>query len=630
MKRRLAPRIVWLALAASPAVCATRPALAQTSLNTEVSAQRVEVNEPFSVEVTLMSSDSGNVTSAKLPVPAGIRVRGPSTQSRSQLTITNGQMMRQTGVTLTWTLVADKPGTYRIGPPSLDFAGQTFKGNARNVEVVAQGAGGPRMQRPDPFDPFGMFPGFPGFPGMGRGGFPFPDLDDQEPQAPLVPPDFQTERALDPLAFLVAKATPRKVVVGQALSLKIIAYGARGVYSPVSPTEPSRDGFLSFDVEPDAQGIQMSLGGQTFIAQKLRDLVLFPLKSGTLRIGSMRFGFKGRGYPPSPGAMGLMRESAPIDITVVEPPLKGRPAGYRIGDVGQYKLEASVDPKHVKQGEAVSVIAKLEGTGNVPAKLDVPQQNGVDWMEPTQIEKLEARDGNVHGSRTFTFVVRLDKPGSVDLGELSLPFYNPASSTYEVARATLGTVQVDAQPGQPPPAVSAPNDRLQGLLTPPTALGPTPRKPTYLADSPTFFGVLAVAPLSVLALSGLSRLGQSLAHRRRVRQATPARRAAIELEAARKFAQGGDHLGACAALDRALHLAVEATTGLKSRGVLRSELGRELASRKVPKELASEVAALLETMENARFVAHGEREPTNALIEKTERTIRELERSSRG
>lgn len=629
MKRTLVRRIVWLALAAGPAMLAPSEAAAQTNLNTEFSAQRVEVNEPFTVEVTLMSSDSGNVTSAKLPVPGGIRARGPSTQSRSQLTITNGQMMRQTGVTLTWTLVAEKPGTYRIGPPSLEFAGQTFKGNARSVEVVPEGAGGPRARRPDPFDPFGMFPGFPGFPGMGRGGFPFPDLDDQEPQAPLVPPDFQIDRALDPLAFLVAKATPRKVVVGQAVSLKILAYGARGVFSPVNPTEPSREGFLSFDVEPDAQGVQMSVGGQTYIAQKLRDLVLFPLKSGTLRIGSMGFGFKGRGYPPSPGAMGLMRESAPIDITVVEPPLKGRPPGYRIGDVGQYKLEASVDPKIIKQGEAVSVVAKLEGTGNVPAKLDVPQQNGVDWMEPTQIEKLEARDGNVHGSRTFTFVVRLDTPGTIDLGELSLPYYNPDRSAYEVARAVLGTVRVEAQPGQAPAVVNAPNDRLKDLLAPPTALGPAPKTPSYFADSPSFFGVLALGPLSVLALSGLSRLGQTLGHRRRVRQATPARRAAIELEAARKSAQAGDHLAACAALDRALHLAVEATTGLKSRGVLRSELGRELESRKVPKELASEVVALLETMENARFV-QGTHEPTNALIEKTERAIRELERSSRG
>ena len=49
----------------------------------------------------------------------------------------------------------------------------------------------------------------------------------------------------------------------------------------------------------------------------------------------------------------------------------------------------------------------------------------------------------------------------------------------------------------------------------------------------------------------------------------------------------------------------------------------------MPKELASEVVALLETMENARFV-QGTHEPTNALIEKTERAIRELERSSRG
>jgi hypothetical protein len=632
VRRSLAARVVALALLASPSLFVSRAALAQTNLSTEFSAQRVEVNEPFTVQVTLMSSDSGNVTSAKLPVPAGIQVRGPNTQTRSQITIANGQMVRQNGVTLSWTLVAEKPGTYRIGPPSVEFAGQALKGNARNVEVVPEGTGGPRRGRPDPFDPFGMFPnmpGFPSFPGFGRA-FPFPDLDDNEPVLPAVPPDFQIGSALDPLAFLVAKATPRKVVVGQAVSLKILAYGSRGLYQPVNPTEPSRDGFLSFDVEPDPQGVQMQLGGQTFIAQKVRDLVLFPLKSGTLRIGSMRFGFKGRGYPPSPGALGLMRESAPIDITVVEPPMQGRPAGYRVGDVGQYKLEATVDPKSVKQGEAVSVIATLEGTGNVPAKLDVPQQNGVDWMDPTQIEKLEARDGNVHGSRTFTFVVRIDKAGSVDLGELTLPYYDPERGTYEVARARLGTVEVAAAPGHAAPAANAPTDRFKDLIQPPKALGPAPEKTHYWSDTPGFFGLLAAGPLSVLALSGVTRLGQNLLHKRRVRGATPARRAAIELEAARRFAQGNDSSAACAALERALHLAVEATTALKSRGVLRSELTNELRARKVPDDLARDVVVLLETLENARFVASAEREPDNALIEKTERIVRELERSSRG
>ncbi|MFZ5892240.1 MAG: BatD family protein [Myxococcota bacterium] len=633
MKPSLAARALVVALSASSPLFFTRPLLADTNLSTDFSAQRVEVNEPFSVQVTLMSTDSGTITSAKLPVPAGLKSQGPSTQTRSQVTIANGQMVRQTGVTLTWTLVAEKPGTYRIGPPSLEFAGQTFKGNARSVEVVPEGAGGGRGRRPDPFDPFGMFqgmPGFPGFPGMGRG-FPFPDFDDVgQPQLPPVPPDLQTDRAPDPIAFLTAKTNSKRVVVGQTLSLKLAAYGSRGDYGAVGLTEPSREGFLSFDVDTDPQVAQVPIGGQVFIGKKLRDLVLVPIRTGTLRIGSMKFGFKGKGYPPSPGALGLMRESPPLDIVVVEPPLKGRPPGYRLGDVGQYRLSATVDPKRVKQGEAVSVIATLEGTGNVPAKLNVPQQNGVDWMDPTIIQKLEARDASVHGSRTFTFVVRLDKAGSVDLGELSLPFYDPERGAYDVARALLGTVDVEAQANQAPVVANAVVDRLKDLIQPPTTLGPAPSKRRYLADTPSFFGLLAVGPLAVLALSGATRLGQVLLHRSRVRQATPARRAALELEAARKLALSGDHRGTCAALDRALHLAIEATTGLKSRGVLRSELARELSARKVPAELAKDVVALLETMENARFVAESEHEPTHALIERSERAIRELERSSRG
>ena len=38
------------------------------------------------------------------------------------------------------------------------------------------------------------------------------------------------------------------------------------------------------------------------------------------------------------------------------------------------------------------------------------------------------------GTRTFSYVVRVHKPGSIDLGEVRLPYYDPDRKTYEIAQ----------------------------------------------------------------------------------------------------------------------------------------------------------------------------------------------------
>jgi hypothetical protein len=603
----------------------------------QVSSRQIQVGEELSLQLTLMSESQFQAQNARLTLPPGMQAQGPSTSSRTQMSISgNGQMQRQTGVTLTWSVTAAKPGSYRVGPASVEVEGRRYQTQPISIEVLPAGSrgGAPRPGGrgiPFSFDPFSGL-GMPRFPG-----FPFGDDDqpEEEPRVPAAPPEYQLEHAPDPTAFLRARATPKKVVIGQAISLKIYSYGSQGGYSEVSSNEPSREGFLAFDVEPGPNAnsaVPVPIEGKVWLAHKTREMVLFPIRTGTLRIGSMRMGFQGRGYPPSAGALGLMRESPPIDITVVEPPLAGRPAGYHLGDVGQYTLTARVEPRSIKQGEAISVIARLEGTGNVPSKLAIPQQNGVDWPEPTVIDKLDADAGKVSGSRTFTFVVRLDRPGSIELGELTLPYYDADQQRYQVARAALGAIEVKPDPtaAQAASAPAASGDRLQGLLAPRKQLGPYQAASTPLSEKSGFFGLLLLGPFSVLAGTGLLRLSKRVAQRLGASRATPARRAIAELEAARDKAQAGDLGATSAACERALHLALEGATGLKGRGVLRSELGSLLVERGLSQKNADEAVSLLEAFELARFADSQAENEASSLFLRCEVLVSSLVRGKLG
>jgi len=595
--------------AAAAAVVYSVRAHAQVELQTRLSAPVVEQNQPFQLQLrATLEGASSPPQNPRLQVPAGIALQGPSLAPETRVTIVNGRMMQSSGVTATWVLVASRPGRYRIGPPSIEIAGKIARGEAKTVEVVApgtlpQGPGG--IPGRAPFDPFGFFDPFRGFP---RFPFPFDDPQAAEPQQPTYPPELAVESAPDPIAFVIGKARPQRVVVGQAVQFGAYAYGGRGRFGIETATEPSRAGFVAhYDKEP-ATAYEVPIGDRVFIGVRAYSLVLFPIQAGTLRIGSMRLGFSGRNYAGATPGQLLVRESPPIDVEVVEPPMRGRPPGYRVGDVGQYTLTASVDPPKVRQGEAVSVVAKLEGTGNVPTKLNVPLQTDVEWQEPTSTESFEVTDGTVRGQRVFTFVVKLDRAGKIDLGELTLPFYDPERKRYSIARAALGSVEVTptANPSRAAAAGSAPtaekHDRLHGVLPPPPGLRALPARKRPLTDRPYFWTLLALGPLGVLVASGLVHAGGKLSARLRARRETPAEHASREVSIAREAHARGDSGATAAAVERAVHFAIEGATGLKSRGVLRSELARELQRRGFSQELATRAVALLEQTESARFV----------------------------
>ena len=474
------------ASAAAAVVLAASSAAHAFDVQTQQSASRVGVGESFYVQLSVMSDTRiDSLSDARLPLPAGMSASGPSVSQQSQVSIVNGRMSPHSGVTLTWTVTANKVGTFRLGAASVTVGSERAQGRPLQVEVVAGASnGGPQRQR-RAFDPFNFLDPF----GGGNSPFnfksPFDDEPSEErPEEPTYPEELRVDRAPDPIAFLRATVSPNPVVVGQQVTLRVYAYGGRGQFGLENLNEPSHADFLAFDSGPDSlKAYLVPVGGVRYVAAKLRELPLFPLRAGTLRAGNMKLGFAGRGYPKDAAGQNPQRESNWVDLVVTEPPLRGRPAGYRIGDVGNYKLSATVEPRQILAGESVSVIATLSGVGNVPFKLLTPESRGVEWLEPSTTEKMEAPNGLVQGSRTFSYVVRMSEAGTVDLGDLTLPYYDPKRREYEIARATLGTIEVKPNPSVARAnAAPKPDDRLAGVLRPRETLAPKPGARTPLSD----------------------------------------------------------------------------------------------------------------------------------------------------
>jgi hypothetical protein len=535
-------------------------------------------------------------------------------------------MSQSVGITATWILTATRPGTFKVGPASVLTSAGRSADRVVTVEVVPKGSL-PQTPPPlagQPFDPFGgMLRGF----GRSPFGVPgFPDLEEphEEPQLPLLPEEYKIEHALDPIAFLRARAVPRKVVVGEQVTLSVYAYAGRGNFEPGVATEPSRNDFLAFNLMDPAQqlsGYQFDLNGQRWITVKIQEFALFPLKAGKLKAGEMSLGFRGRGY--SKDAQGLERKSAAVDIDVVEPPLEGRPPGYRLGDVGRYTLSARTEPREVPVGGSVSIVAKLEGTGNLPYSLVVPERRGVHFLEPQLIDQVAPKQGVVQGFRTFTYVVELSEPGEQDLGEITLPYYDAKARAYGVARASLGTVKVTGSAKPVAPDKQASGQHLRGLVVPPAKLSSFrssggsfwPSRPGYWL---ALFGV-PLAALVGFALSDLSKLW-----RRRLQERRGSLAAALDDSLSQLAAASSTHdtAASASAAERALFLSIQKGTAIKARGLLKEQLPLALEGAGVTRDLAEHTRDLLARCDQLRFA--GEALDLSTFVGDVRETCRKL------
>jgi hypothetical protein len=596
-------RLGVLALAAL-ALFAT-PAFGQSGyqLQTHVSSHQVEVGSAFTLTLTAMVDKGGGMPhNPELRVPSGLSAHGPSVGTQQQISLSGGQFSQRVGINATWTIEASKTGHYRIGPPSIEIGGQRLSGDVVEVQVVPPGAA-PRQS--NPFDPFGMgLPQLPSFPSM-----PFGDDDDDNGTSTL----------------------PPFPVVGEQITLDIYAYGRRGPFRETNTSEPSREAFLAQNILDNSYSeptYRVPIGGDVWLAKKVREIALFPIRAGLLLIGPMRMGFEGRGYPTSGTHLGLVRQSAPIQIVVTEPPEKGRPPGYKLGDVGRYSLSANVEPREISQGDSVSVVAKLEGTGNLPFTLKTPEQSGVGWLDPTTVDQVEPHGKVIGGWRKFTYVVRIDRPGDVDLGELRLPYWDPERESYDVASAKLGVIKV--KPSSAAAAKdSSQDDTLKDAVPLRKTLGQISPASEHLTDRGWFWLLVVLAPLGVFVSGESVTLARRLGRRMAEKRESLGRSAARALDDARRAAADGDLAKTATAAERAVVAAIEEATGLKARGVLRAELASELAKRGIDASVAAKVTELFDLGDDVRFTGRAGEIKAAELSERAADLVREIGRGKK-
>jgi hypothetical protein len=599
--------VLFLLLTAILLVPVVARAQSAPQLQVQADVDTVGVGDVVHLELSAQSAD-GMPTDPQPGATPGFVVRGQSSSpSQTHISI-NGNRIDRFGLTVDWALQAQRVGTFSVGPPTVSIGGSRVAARSVTIHVVPAGQGPqrPQQQIQSP-TPFPQAPGFSPFdPWRGL----FPGVDPGAQPSVTTDPRLALDAPRGNFYFLHAVVDTPSPVVGQQVTFSVYEYldegaGAGIEVDPADVHDPTAAEFVKHPLLRDDQEAILvgyaSVAGRVWKVNLVRRWALFPLHAGDLVIGPMSVTLL---RPRS--AAGSKRATDALHVRVSEPPVAGRPPGYALGDVGHFSLAAQVTPRDLEQGGAVGVHVELSGTGNIPAAIAPPVRTGVEWLAPEVHEQLGSvgrQADTFGGKRAFDYVVRVRRPGDVDLGEVSLPFWDPDQKGYAVARAILGTVHVKPSTAAPAGSGDVPEqEMLPGLPPPRDTLEGTAPSHAHPDDSRLYWllGVGAWPAVFGFAVAGRAA-GRRMTRAWQARKASPATDLKERVSAANAACHGKDARAVDAAIAHALEAAAVAHAGVNVRGAVGDEVVHRLEDAGVGRDAASRVAELLRECEAARF-----------------------------
>ncbi len=569
MRASLVP-LLALALAA--------PASAQdrVRVSAQLSDAQIRTGETTQLEVSILSGGADIDRWSVPPLPTGLSVVGSSDQTQIEFSVPGG---RSVTLTRSYILAPTRPGVYRIPPISVQVGGREYRTASLTLSVV----------------------GAPASDDAGAGG----NAD----------------------VTFHARMEPDTVYVGEQATLRAEASFAGDLRMRMS--------WAPEYVPPNPSGFWIQdLGGGTSVSTRVRGRrvtsevhryarAYFPLSPGRYLLPPAQLSYDLRS--------GLFGQSVPrqidsdsIPLVVLPLPDAGRPRSFT-GAVGDYALDASLEPDSVPAGESAVLRVHVTGKGNIRA-LPPPRLSGVDGVQfypPSEEARVDDSGGVVAGTKTFKWMVVPEKPGAIELGSVLYGYFDPDARRYRVLRSAPLVLRSTRGAAT---AVAA-TDADAALA--PLHDAPQPDPPLAWTLAP-WFAALQLLPL----LAGLGLLVRT--RRRRRERRAPSRRAlrrrldatlaALESRAA------SDDPAFLAALEREVRgwLARRLADPV-FRTAAAAPLEDALLRAGIGPEVARPLQRLLQRIEQARFApAPASAEERRRLVDGAREALRALDRAAPG
>lgn len=585
--------------------------------------QNVIAEQSFALtfRLTLENESARDISMPKAPELDGCRLlSGPnSTSSQQQDRYINGKHTSLVIIDLTCVYRAQKEGTVNVPPVSINVGGRNYSSQPSSFKILP------------------------------------PDADVPAQGQSARPGNSAQSQAASSQASS-AHATKSDFFVRVFFS-KSSVYEQEGViavtklYRPAShkfslqleavPRTPVYEGFLSDDVEANPEGQIENYNGKNYVTYELSRVLLFPQKSGELKVTSGVYTLKIR---EQTGTMSMGWFGTPTyeDYTYTTPMTTAtlhvkslpepRPADF-CGAVGQYTLETTLQPDILRTNESATYSLSFRGTGNVKY-LTVPT---VDF--PVTFDKYTAKtDVNARISgQTYAGTYKVDYPlvpqemGKFTIPEQTFSYFNLQSGRYETLTAPAYEVKVERGSAV---SISTEQKAVNADLNDIVHIHALPANLSAAPD--TIFGrwwywmlwgvTFAALVIAVICYRRYIRLSADVAGRKEARAGRVAER---RFKAAAAFMKKHESQQFYAELASALKGYISDKLGLQPSQLISSTIAEQLNDAGVGEATVKSVLDVLDQCEMARFTPSDSDKAMQDLYNQASVAVKEIEEAKK-
>lgn len=373
-----------------------------------VKAQDVEVNATLSEtvvfqgdRVVLTVSVSGkrfkNVSNPELPELNGMRFLTTTPSTSTSFSFVNG--VSKSTYSYSYYLLTEKEGDYFVPEVSIQIDGKTYKTQPLKVSVKG------RSQT-------------------------------------------MTTQQETPDIYLKLEVSNEKPYVGEQVIAKVVLYFKNNLeilsYQPVAGWKA--EGFWKEELNDGKQPQAESaiINGMRYRKAELVKYALFPSKTGKLTISpfsvvtTVRVASRNRDpFSSFFGGFGTNQRNIDLQTDPLELDVKSVPtiqdAEY-IGAVGTFTVKRGISKQEALVGESVEVTTTVTGTGNIAlvSRPTYSYPNTFEIYDPQENASINRKGDVVSGSKTFTDILIPRTPGTYELPELNVSYFNPQKKKHEI------------------------------------------------------------------------------------------------------------------------------------------------------------------------------------------------------
>ncbi len=407
----------------------TVPLLGQQA-SVELGRNQIGSNEQFTITLKIQNERLRQY--GAFPQIEGFRQAG--TSSSSSTNIVNGQISSSQSVIQTY--LPNQEGTFRLAPFTLTVNEQTV--NSPGTTITVGPARQPNAQRGNPFAD------------------PFEDLFGQrEPQEFVEVKDN---------AFLSLTTSKDEVYLGEGFTTTLGFYVAEDdqptlqfpsdlgsqLTEILKKIKPSNAWEENFNIE-NINGTPVTINGKRYNQYKIYQATFYPLNREPIEFLSVPLTMIKYRVAKNPSFFGRRRQEAnktfttqPKTVRVKE--LPPHPQKDAVA-VGNYQLEESVSIQKARTGSSFNYNFKVVGEGNISA-IDKPVVRESEHFEvypPSVEQNITRRNGQVRGSKAFSYYVVPNEPGKYQLGDLfNWVYFNPTTEQYDTLTSDI-TLEVEGK-----------------------------------------------------------------------------------------------------------------------------------------------------------------------------------------